>query len=294
MTMLNRVVLSLTAVAVMTGFVGCEGPGPGPGGDPFPPVLTASVVLDNFEINKFDSKEDIVYTYQSNLGASLGAVVSAEQDSLKWGGGFWYAYASTNGAKVTTYNNDAVIVAGESAGPVNDSDLVKIFSDDTMTVELDCKSITGSDDYYAAVGVNIAGDTDHLDGSEGATVDGSSIYWNLSELESITIDGKIQGKIRLTLGAQTTSPGGGTLGFPIVGGETDLEAFKHTIVLATDLSLPGWDSNELKWDDIKAAVKELALELDTSVDDYAALKINSIVLNFKDVDAKKAAFPFIK
>lgn len=271
-----------------------------------------SVELDKFEINKLISNANIGekdYTNQTLLGLQLGGYVDLKQDSLTWGGGHWYPVASGNGAKVSTFGENAEEIVildsaetGSNENEATDADMAQLFGDDSMTVVLDCKGLTG--DYWAAVGVNLAGDPEHitLDGGdidglihiadaknpEGGTVD--ALCWDLSNLVSITIEGKVQGTISFHLTGVKSDKNTGTVAYEIAGGAETLDSITTTFNVS-EFTPAGWGG--ANWSDIKAQVHELALELATEKDDYASIKLNAIIFNFDTKANKEATFPFL-
>ncbi len=322
MTMFKKTLLASVAIAVMSGLVSCSDDGDAivkkdDGKDTLPKDTAVSVVLDDFSINKIGEIGEVDYTAQSALGFALGYVVNPGHDSLSWGGGYWFAYATPNGAKVLTFDEagEAIAIvdsaASESAG---NEEMAKMLGDDSLTFAFDCQnvdltvtdSIDGKEvkyDYYdAAIGMGFPGDVAHLDGVAGVTKEGdgedAKIYWNLSDLASITIDGRLQGPIRLSIGTKAT--GDASYGYTITGGADDADAFSKTITVE-ELTQPKWaiDDADMKdyivsWDAAKSMAEGLAIALDSDADTYAGGKINSIKFNFKSSASKESAFPFLK
>lgn len=171
-----------------------------------------------------------------------------------------------------------------------------------MTVALDCKAVDKTDPnnhYWASVGVNLAGDPDYsnLNGlsiiddaidPEGATV--KALCWDMSKLASVTIEGKVQGYIKLHLTGVKSDKKIGVAAYKIAGGETELEDISETITMD---KFKASDWGGAAWDDIKAQVHEMSLELNTEEDDYANLKINAIIFNFKTEADMNETFPFL-
>lgn len=271
-------------------------------------------VLDNFEKQAVIGGDD--YTLQNLLGYTLGAIVgkdaSAEGDSVSWGGGQWYAYASntgsqswgdTQGASVYSYGeNDAVdtIIGVEETEPSDtENDPLVMFGDGTLSVVLDARETNADDgDYFAAVACGFAGDPEHMDGVEGAVVEEGDIFWDMSNLESVTIKMNILGAVNITFPTQAT--GDGSFAYSIRSEKTDTpedaEDKEVTIELSddnSDLKQPAWTGGTAKWSEVSNKASGIAIEIDTEHGNFASIKVEDIKLNFKDEAAKKAAFPFL-
>ncbi len=273
-------------------------------------------VFDNFEINKLLSDSAISdenYTNQTTLGYQCGGVANPDHDSLDWGGSFWYAFASDDGAKVLGFNEDGttfevVDSLGESSpnGDVGNALMSKLLGDSTMTFDLNCTNVADNE-YWAGVGVSLAGDPEHLTGVSGVTEvtvfngdkDETLLTWDLSDLVSISIKGNIQGSANFTLtGARGTGSSPDTSGTALVVIESDNsdggKDFDTTIEMSSFKANSEWMGGT--WEEIKDAVAALSFELNTgstTMGTQAIIKLNYIKFNFNTVADKEKAFPFL-
>ncbi len=274
------------------------------------------VVFDNFEINKLISNSEIGdedYTNQTTLGYQCGGVANSDQDSLDWGGSFWYAYASDDGAKVLGFNEDGttfeVVDSTSTSSPSGDAGnalMSKLLGDSTMTFDLNCASVADNS-YWAGIGVSLAGDAEHLTGVSGVTQitvfngdeNESILTWDLSDLKSISIKGNVQGSANFTLtGARGTGADTDTSGTALVVIESEnSEAginFDTTIDMTSFKANSEWMGGT--WEEIKDAVAALGFELNTgstTMGTQAILKLHYIKFNFNTVAGKETAFPFL-
>lgn len=259
MKMWKKSLFAAAAVAVMAGFVGCSDDDPISGG--------------------------------GNGGSDA-------VDTLNWGGGMWYAYASNNGAKVVGFAEDETVfdvVKGDEESSLGNDVMSELVSDSKMTFALDCQELTG--DYWAAVAVPVVGDPEHIEGVDGATVKeiggAKKVFWNLSKVESIDIDGKIFGGINLKFEGVNADDAPKGCVFAIrsedLENSANAETFDVTIPVA-DFSPAGWQG--APWADIEANIEALAIELDTETATYASVEINEVAFNFASNADAKEAFPF--
>lgn len=310
MTMLKKGFFSLAAIAVMTGFVACSDDGEiGDGDKTKPEEKMYSVVYDAFETNKFGDAGvgESDYSAQSYLGYQLGGFVDESNDSLVWGGGFWYAYTSGDGVKITNAAGDVDIVAGDKEGPDGDSNaaMKNMLGDDSLGFVIDYTENGGSP--YAGVGLGIGGDANHLPESTGGkqvefsvewTTDlQKAIVWNLSTLKSISFKGSAQGPALVNVkGVDGDSKGAEKpIYFELHGDMTpstsEMVAFDFTVEV-TDID---------GWDDIKEQVEGIEIQLlnespsgkDLQTSDKLIMKMDKITLDFADSTKAFEALPFL-
>ncbi len=315
MTIFKKGLLSFAAVAVMTmsagTLVGC-GDEPIKECDTCDDISTNVQIFDDFRLHDGDS----VYTIQNVIGNTLGKFKA--YDTVGFGGGQWYAYASTKtadseAATVYTYKTaseiDTIVKLGAGVPAAPKTDPAVMFGDSTLSVVLDARDAAAANGgyYYAAVACPIGGDVKQLtsDDKVGVTLvpnvktDADTletiVTWNMSALESIKLSGQAQGAFKINMSG--------------VARDTSLTAFyeypqeKVTIDALSDfdLTIPVSEFKKASWmgapwEDIKAQVNSLAFEINTDATeggDFLSLKLNEIEFVFTDGAAKKAAFPFI-
>lgn len=271
----------------------------------------ASVALDDFTIHPNDTD----FTIQTSLGSALGSKL----DTMAWGGGQWYAYASGtadgDSACVYSFNEagdpDTIVTLAAMEPADTEKDPLKMFGDSTLTVALDAIDAAADKEassyYYAAIGCALVGDVQHLEGvtgydsitakDVGANSNVKTITWNLSNLQSITIKGKVTGAFTFNFNGVTSDGNVGValakVSSPDPANETELVDLDTTISMAS-FEKAGW--NGATWDEIKAKVYEVAIELNTDATaggDFVSLKLEKIMLNFDTKANKEAAFPFL-
>ncbi len=274
---------------------------------------SSSILLDNFEINKFGTAGvgDEVYSAQSYLGYQLGGFVDQDNDSLSKGGGFWYSYASGNGVSIFNADSTTVVIGGAETAPASGQSntlMAGLLGDNTMSFVIDYRTLDAGTEgsSWGGVGVAIAGDAAHLPATTGATVytytpswtgatETKSITWNLTNLKSIAFTGKVQGPAQINLKGMLASGTANeelTINFETHGDITPstsaLVPFDFTVNVA-DLA---------NWDNIKERVEGLEIQLvsddaDGTASNYLLMQMDDITLNFDNETQKFEAFPFL-
>lgn len=270
-----------------------------------------TVVWDNFHINTFGDNGigEENYTAQSYLGYQLGGFIDDKNDSLSWGGGFWYSYASGNGVKI--FNGDSSYVVIDSAGTEpasSNDDMAQLLGDSTLTFVIDYRSLKeGSEkSSWAGVGVGLGGDVNHLDKEEGATKyeytpswDGAPlttvIAWNLSELQSIHFRGSVQGPAKVHLKGMVES--GDASKEVVVNFEEQGITPSTSELVPFDITVNTADLGAT-WDEIKERVEGLEIQLvsddsEGEASNYLLMKMDIIELHFENEQKKFEAFPFL-
>lgn len=274
---------------------------------------TPSVILDNFQKNvllKNNTIYETDYTSQSYLGYQFGGYVDITYDSLGWGGGHWYAFASDNGVVIQSEDQgdaSTIVVAGDQQASI-DSDMSKLFRNSQLYAVFDATNITDTNSYWAGIAVSLPGDPNHSKDHTGTLWDGLSYFpdaleygspteqycWNLENLESITVKGSVAlGDIKLFIrGVNSVTNTVGTAVIPLVGGEgpIELEDISRTITMS-EFQASSWNGQD--WIDIRNNVISLSLELNTDNSDKTILELDHIIFNFTDEASKNSAFPFL-
>jgi hypothetical protein len=253
------------------------------------------VVFDDF---------NTVGSVQNSIGKALGEYkVSNMNDTDKsagWGGGFWYAYASTNGAKVL--NLDTQVILNGTQESVDDSaQIVKLMSDGRLEVEFNCQNITNAEPFWAGVGCEFAGDPEHpfiFDSLKYHGDKDSGMYWDLSALDSIRLTMHGQGTMMLFLESYAvkhafSNPDDvyGHHGVSITLDSTSVADKIYSIPVGNlktnqDEALV----KNITWDQAKTAISGISIELDTENDDRLEASIDKIEFVFKDTTAAFFSF----
>jgi hypothetical protein len=255
-----------------------------------PPDTTHHSSLGNVVV--FDDFND--GDVQNSVGAALGhykmANMSDTGKDLSWGGGQWYAWASTNGAKVVSGNGDTILNGTQST--TDDPNLIsKLMIGGRLQVELNCQNVS-TVDYWAGVGCDIAGDPQHPFKFDSLKFAGdSTIYWDLSGLDSIKITMSGDGSVLFYLESQAVKSK-----FATPDDAWGYHGFTRDLTSATDqvYSIPvselktnpgATEASSVTWDQAKTAISGFAIELNTdspSLGDFLDLSIDKIEFVFRD------------
>lgn len=289
-------------------------------------VVNSDPSKNCFEVLFADFNQNIekIYANQNYLGAELGNVISdidddGVGDTIIWGGGQWYAYASGygDGDSACVYSFDTLglndtIVTLAALKPKNpEIDPLKMFGDDSLTIVLDAKDAAEDNEpnsfYYAAIGCAIAGDPEHLNGvvgykrieakDPGAGLKVDCITWDLSNLLSVTIRGRCSGAFKFNFtGVKSDS----TIGV-VSASLSSPDPVNEEKPVPLDITVPMTlfvkaDWNGTDWANIKGNCHQIAIELNTEAQsggDLVHLKLDEIKFNFSSEENAKAAFPFL-
>ncbi len=263
-----------------------------------PNDTSKSVLLDDFEINhplNNPQLGDINFTNQSSLGYHAGWY--ARPDSTEIGGGYWYSYASSDGATVTTFAPDGssdTIISGTATdipiGAEGKRLMTKMFGDGKFTFTLDHTNSTSSSP-YSGVGVFLTANALHLPGASVRrtkfdwdidSVD--MVTWNLSNLTAISLEGEMIGDAQVLISGISASRKSYEENVPMKGGKTELTPLKKTINVA---DIPQWKK-------FKDGVYSIVISMNGETTETLTVKLNHIKLHFATVDDKHSAFPFLK
>ncbi len=196
-----------------------------------------------------------------------------------------------------------IIDSLETEASSDDPKINYLFGDDSLSVVFDCRSLSEEapyTGYWSAVGVSIGGLIEHSSESAGMTAkelieDGYSsqnvICWDLSSLESVTIDGSLKGAIRLMISGGTSENELKYSVYSIVTSDRELTDISQTIPMS-EFQNSHWQG--ASWATISSSASSMFIELDTEVSDFAYLKLNTITFNFTSDEGKFKAFPFLK
>jgi hypothetical protein len=250
----------------------------------------SATTLDDFNDNNSQNVLGRVFgTYKVNQGMA-GADVS-------WGGGDWYGYASDNGAKIISSDNDTLL---DSAGTVVDdpAQIVKLMSDGKLYVILNCQGCIG--EYWAGVGCDLVGDYQHPYIYDTLKViNHSAVYWDFSSLDSIRITMSGMGAALFFLESRAvkdkyTDP---SLAWGFHGFSHDFDDIQmspmatYSFAAADFKTDPGSAAADVTWDQAKTQISAFVFELDAELDDRLEIEIDKI--EFIGLDTT-VVFPFLK
>jgi hypothetical protein len=260
-----------------------------------PPDSThaSSIVLDDFtDMNA-----------QNNIGAVLGRYKVAHMGNasadITWGGGYWYAYGSGNGARIL--NSDSVVVL-DSASLLQDDTLqiAKLMADGTLYADLNCQHIVpDTAAAWAGIACDLAGDPEHPWVYDSLKFPGDSAnYWDLSSVDTvkITMRGAGAGIFFFESKAvknkfQNPDDAWGFHGFAVNFGATMAATATTYAVAVKDFITWSSEAGTVTWSDASKAVSTFAIEVDTDNDDDLEIEVQKI--EFVGIDTT-AAFPFMK
>jgi hypothetical protein len=281
-------------VAILAGFAvimtGCGKKSPSTVIIP-PSTTSKSIVLDNF----------IDMNSQNLIGASLGKYKVAHMTdagkAVTWGGGFWYAYGSANGAMVISSDGDTVL-RGTSDTQDDTIQIAKLMSDGTLYADLNCQKITpATADFWAGIACDLAGDLEHPCVYDSLKFPGDSTnYWNLSTLDTVKITMRGAGSARFFFESKavknkfsTPSDAWGFHGFSHNFGATMAATATTYSFPVSTFNTNSPEAGTVTWSDACQAVSVFAIELDTENDDDLEIEVQKI--EFVGVDTT-VAFPF--
>jgi hypothetical protein len=248
-----------------------------------------AITLDDFEDNNT----------QNVLGEVLGAYKVANMAdtnvSILWGGGFWYSYASGNGAMVISSAGDTII-NGPGTSEDNPNIIAKLMTAGKLYVQLNCQGLTG--DYWAGVGCDLAGDYENPYLYDTSKYNDNSVYWDFSSLDSVRITMRGKGAALFFLESKAVkdkfpSPdeAWGYHGFSENFGETMANSPSSYSYSVKDFKTTSPEAATVTWDDAKNEISAFVVEVDTELDDWVEIEIDKI--EFVGLDTT-VAFPFIQ
>lgn len=255
-----------------------------------PPDTLDVITFDNFDDNNA----------QNGLGETFGTYKIANLGDpsaiIDWGGGFWYAYASGNGAKVISGAGDTII---NGPGTVEDNHdiLAKLITGGKLYVELNCQGLTGT--YWAGIGCDLAGDYNHPYKFDSlANPNDNTVYWDLSSIDSVRIQMRGMGAVLFFFESKAVKEmfpnpddAWGFHGDSIVFGEVMADHDSTYSFAASDFITTSAEAATVSWADASKNISAFVVELDTEHDDRLEIEIDKI--EFVGLDTT-VAFPFIQ
>ena len=278
-------ILSMFVTGAVLLMLGC---GNGVNEGDFTPPPDA-IILDNFDDNNA----------QNVLGEELGQFkIDNMNDTnavIQWGGGSWWSYASDNGGKVITSDEDTII---DSIGTTEDNPTIiaKLMSDGVLYVILNCQGCVG--DYWAGIGCDLAGDYEipYLYDSLDYPGD-NSVYWDFSTLDSVRIKMRGIGAALFFLESKAvknafTNPdeAWGFHGFSHEFDSTMATTASSFSFSVKDFVTTSDEAANVTWDQAKGEISAFVIEVDTEKDDYLEIEVDKI--EFVGLDTT-AVFPFL-
>lgn len=260
---------------------------------------SSSVTLDDFSTYGNDDEYDI-----QNL---IGREIEEYTGLNGGGGGQWYAYASENGARIIGYekgSGDKVYIIDSIGTTCTSEDMKNMTINNNLGVQFDCRDemidLNVLDYYYAGIACSIGGIKDSLGDITPSEINNGVAYWDFSELESITIDGKLEGSIKMFFEYKTENvidP----WGYHQISIEADIDKLEDIsgdylisdfkVLAGTPVAQSG-----ITWEEASKKVCSFCIELDTDASmggDLAVIEFDEIKFNFKNKAGKKKAFPFM-
>ena len=280
-------ILSMLVTGIILLMFGC---GDNPTGEQnFEPPNTV-ITLDNFDDNNA----------QNVLGEELGQFkvdnMNDTNASILWGGGSWYAYASNNGGKVITSDEDTII-NGPGTTEDNPSIIAKLMSDGALYVILNCQGCTG--DYWAGIGCDLAGDYENPYLYDSLDDPGdNAVYWDFSTLDSIRIKMRGTGSVLFFFESKAVKEkfpiqdeAWGFHGDSLVFGDVMADNTSYYSFSVDNFITTSPEAATVSWADASKKISAFVLELDTEHDDRLEIEIDKI--EFFGLDTT-VVFPFLK
>ena len=232
------------------------------------------VLLDDFQAKVIDEYGNIDFTNQNAIANSLGDR-----------GGFWYAYASANGAFVSTVEEVLITVVrkSEEAYASDSLSMLKTIAKWSATngeflINLDVLDVaTGLNpqDYFAAVTVPFLG------------VEPDQAIIDLSKLKGVRIKGSFDGAVRITIESHLIDYGhwgwevGGNRGEGGWGNGFGLDGIDIELSV-NDMTKPYWTSHpDVDRETAMANAGNFSIQLDTEKGTRSDIRLERINLVFE-------------
>jgi len=232
------------------------------------------------------------------LGRYKVAHMGNPSADVTWGGGYWYAYGSANGALIT--NSDGDTILKPNADTQDDTTTVaKLMVDGTLYADLNCQNIVpATADFWAGIACDLAGDLENPWKYDTLKFPGDSTnYWDLSSMDTVKITMRGAGAgifffQSQAVTAKFASPGDayGFHGFAVKFPDT-MPATATTYAFAVkDFVTSSPEAQSVPWSTASHAISTFAIEVDAENDDNLEIEVKKI--EFVGIDTTNV-FPFL-